>query len=55
MGLQAHDAVDDVYAGVFEGLGELDVALFVEAGFEFDEDGDLLAGFGGVDQGEDEG
>lgn len=55
VGFQAEDAVDDVGAGGFEGLGPLDVAFFIEAGFEFDEDGDLLAGFGGAGECGDEG
>ena len=53
--LQAQDAIDDVGAGVFQGLGPLDVAFFVEAGFELHQDGDLLAGLRGEGEGGDEG
>ena len=54
MGLEADDAVDNVDAGLFEAASELDVAFFVEAGLELDEDDDLLAFFRGTDEVGDE-
>ena len=48
--LEPDDAVDDVDAGLFQGVGQLDVALFVEPRLELDEADDLLAGLGGADQ-----
>src|SRR5262245_42587927 len=48
--LQTDKAVDDVDAGFLQLLGPLDVRLFVEAGFEFDQHRDLFAVLGGLDQ-----
>ena len=50
VGLQADEAVDDVAAGLLQLARPLDVGLLVEAGLDLDEDEDLLAGLGGVDQ-----
>ena len=50
VGLQADQAVDDVAAGLLQLARPLDVGLLVEAGLDLDEDEDLLAGLGGVDQ-----
>ncbi len=41
--LQTHDAVHHVHAGLLELARPDDVVLFVEAGFELDQRGDLLA------------
>src|ERR1035441_7809537 len=50
MNFQSQQAIDDMAAGFFQGLGPFDVALFVEAGFEFHEHGHLLAFFDGLEQ-----
>ena len=50
VGLQPDHAVHDMAAGVLERAGPLDVGLLVEAGRDLDDDEDLLAGLGGVDQ-----
>src|SRR4051812_19484667 len=54
MGLEAHNAVDDVDAGLFQRLGDEDVSLLIESGLELDDADDLLAGFGGADEQRDE-
>ena len=53
VGLQTHDAVDHMDAGLFQFPGPGDVGLLVEAGLDLHEGQDLLAGLGGVDQGID--
>ena len=50
MGLQSHQSVDHVGARLLEGTGPPDVGLLVEPGGDLDQDGDLLAQFGGADQ-----
>src|SRR5579883_2140875 len=45
-----HLAVDDVYAGTFQGARPLDVVLFIEARLQFHQHGHLLAAFIGVEQ-----
>ena len=55
VGFEADQSVDDVDAGFFELAGPDDVVGFVEARAQFDEDGDLLALFGGGDEGVDDG
>ena len=42
VGLEAHDAVDDVHPRLLQRLGPLDVVLLVEAGLELQQDGHLL-------------
>ena len=51
MGLEAHQAVDDVGPGLFEGAGPPDVGLLVEAGGHLDQHGHLLAVLGRPHQG----
>jgi hypothetical protein len=51
VGLEAADTVDDLSPGLFEFDGPDDVSGLVEAGLEFDQDGDMLFVFGGPDQG----
>jgi len=51
---ESFDAVENLGASATEFFGTVEVVGFVEAGFEFDEGGDLLAGFGGVDEGVDD-
>ena len=48
--LQPDEAVDDVAAGALQRARPLDVGALVEAGLDLDEDHDLLAGLGGVDE-----
>ena len=48
--LQPEDAVADVDAGLFQLSREADVRGLVEARFELDHDGDLLAVARGIDQ-----
>lgn len=50
MGLQAHQAVDDVAAGLLQLAGPLDVGGLVEAGLDLHQDEDLLAGLGRLDE-----
>ena len=50
MHLLVREAVDDVRAGALQAPGPLDVVLFVEARFEFDDDRDLLLIFGGLEK-----
>lgn len=55
VGLQPRQAVNDVAAGLFQLLGPVDVVLLVKPGFQLDQDGDLLAVFGGLFQRRDDG
>ena len=48
--LEAHEAVDDVHAGLLEGTRPLDVRFFVEASLELDERHHLLASLRRSDQ-----
>ncbi|MEY9487737.1 hypothetical protein RKD26_003531 [Streptomyces calvus] len=50
MRLEADQAVDDVAAGLLQLARPLDVGVLVEAGLDLDQDEDLLAGLGGVDE-----
>ena len=50
VGLEPHQAVDDVAAGPLQHPGPADVGLLVEAGLHLDQHHDLLAGPGRVDQ-----
>ena len=50
VGLVAQHAVGDVRAGAFERLRPFDVAGLVEARLELDQDRDLLAALGGLDE-----
>ena len=54
MGFESFDAVDDLNSGALEGFGAGEVTLFIEARFEFDEDGDLLATFCRTNEGTDD-
>ena len=49
--LQANEAVHDVHTSLLELSCPLDVVLLVEAGFDLNDCQDLLAFFGGTDQG----
>lgn len=51
MGLESNDAINDMDALVFELAGPFDVVGFIEAGLEFNEDGDLFPVAGGFDEG----
>ena len=51
MGLESNDAINDMDALVFKLAGPFDVVGFIEAGFEFNEDGDLFPVAGGFDEG----
>ena len=53
MDFQIHQAVDDVNAFTLQLSGPLDVALFVEAGFQFHQHCNLLAVVDGFEQGLD--
>ena len=53
--LQPDQAVDDVAAGALQRSGPLDVGLLVEPGLDLDQDDDLLALLGRVDEGVDDG
>ena len=55
MDFQIHQSVDDVNAFAFQLSCPFDVALFVEAGFQFDQDCDLLAVVDGFEEGFDDG
>ena len=55
VGLESGNAVDDIDAGLAHEAGPLDVGGFVEAGLQLDDDGDLLAVLGGVDERGDQG
>ncbi len=50
MGLESEDAVGDVDAGFLHATGPLDVGRLVEAGLQLDDDRDLLALAGRLDQ-----
>ena len=54
VGLEALHAIDDLRAGALEFVGAVEVAGLVEAGLEFDEHGDVLAVFRGLDEGVDD-
>ena len=54
MGLQSHQAVHHVDAGIFECACPLDIGLLVETGLEFDESDHLFARAGRLDQGVDD-
>ena len=54
VGFEALHSVDDADAGALEGLGTLEVALLIEAGLEFDEDGDLFTILRGAGEGADD-
>ncbi|MDQ0991688.1 hypothetical protein QFZ74_002916 [Streptomyces sp. V3I7] len=53
VGLQTDEAVHDMAAGLLQLARPLDVGVFVEAGLDLDQDEDLLAGLGGLDEGVD--
>ena len=55
MGLEAHDAVNDMAAGFFQLAGHVDIIFFIETGLDFHEDRDLFAVFGSLGQGGDDG
>jgi hypothetical protein len=50
VGLKAHDAVDHVHAGIFQGLGPLNVGRLVKTGLQFHQGHDLLAALGRADK-----
>ena len=50
VGLQPDQPIDDVHPRLLQCTRPLDVPLFVEAGLELDQNGDLLAPVGGLDQ-----
>ena len=54
MDLVVDDSVDDVDAGFFEAASPGDIIGFVEAGFEFDDGGDLFAIADGFHEGADD-
>ena len=49
--LVPHNTIDDMGAGLLQGLGKADVVRLVKTGTQLDHDGDLLAGVGRLDQG----
>ena len=55
VGLEAHETVDDVAAGLLQLLGPLDIVLLIEAGLELYEYRDLLPVLGRLLQGRDDG
>ncbi|SKT58916.1 Uncharacterised protein [Mycobacteroides abscessus subsp. abscessus] len=50
MRLEADQAVDHVYAGVFQRARPLDIGLFVEACLDLHQGDNLLPSLGGVDE-----
>jgi hypothetical protein len=50
VGFQIRQPVHDVRAGIFQPRRPIDVAPLIEAGLQLDQDGDLLASLGRVDQ-----
>ena len=54
VGFQAFDAIDDLCAGALEFVRAGEISGFVEAGFEFDECGDVFAIFSGFDESVDD-
>ena len=54
VGLEAHDAVNDMAAGFFQLAGHVDIIFFIETGLDFHEDRDLLAIFCRLGQGRDD-
>ena len=55
MHFESGDSVDDVRARVCEFPRPVDVVLFIEPRFDFDEHGNLFPAAGGADQGFDDG
>jgi hypothetical protein len=51
VGLQAHQSVDDLHPGLFEGPGPGDIGPLVEPGLQFDDSRHLFAGMRRSDQG----
>ena len=50
VGLQPHESVNDMHAFAFQRSGPMNVALFVKAGFQFNEYRDLFAILQGFEQ-----
>ena len=55
VGLFIHEAVDHLCAGAFQIARPANVSLFIKARFQLDHGGNRFAGFGGFDQGFDDG
>ena len=54
VGFETLHSVNDLGSGTTEFFGTFEVGGFIEACFEFDQGRDLLAGFGGADEGVDD-